>query len=47
MMSLKIATRPARLLVAAATLLAGCEKHLPDDGKDAMMKRFDKIDNYR
>lgn len=31
----------------ATSVLAGCSKPVPDDGKDAQMMRFDNLDNYR
>jgi hypothetical protein len=35
------------LLFIAGSVLAGCTKPVPDDGKNAKMMRFDNINNYR
>ena len=35
------------LVLLVAVTMSGCTKHLPDDGKDAKMTRFENLNNYR
>lgn len=35
------------ILFLAAVTMGGCTKHLPEDGKDAEVMRFDNLNNYR
>jgi hypothetical protein len=41
------AWRSLGLLLVTASMIAGCSKSLPDDGKDAKKMRFNNLSNYR